>query len=66
MVRPPCMDCKERTVGCHGKCNKYKKYVSILQKLKAGRDESIIINEYSYDLHSRMKSGKMRKRKKYR
>ena len=66
MVRPPCMDCKSRTVGCHGKCGQYKEYVAKLQTIKAGRDDKIIINEYSYDLHSRMQRGKMRKRKKYR
>lgn len=22
----PCKECKERTVGCHGTCNKYKEW----------------------------------------
>lgn len=23
----PCYECKERSVGCHGKCEKYKKFI---------------------------------------
>lgn len=23
---PPCLDCPDRTVGCHATCEKYKKY----------------------------------------
>lgn len=25
-VKTPCMGCKERTVGCHAKCEKYAQY----------------------------------------
>lgn len=32
---PPCKDCQDRQVGCHGKCNKYKKYKKELEAIKA-------------------------------
>lgn len=28
---PPCLDCKKRKVGCHCKCEDYKKYTSELK-----------------------------------
>lgn len=30
---PPCKDCKDRKIGCHGKCELYKKYRDELDKL---------------------------------
>ena len=30
----PCKDCKDRHVGCHGKCKKYLEYKKELQKAK--------------------------------
>ena len=30
----PCKDCKDRHVGCHGKCEKYLEYKKELQKAK--------------------------------
>lgn len=34
----PCLDCKDRTVGCHGNCERYKEYREWL----AERNETII------------------------
>lgn len=31
-VEPPCMDCPDRVVGCHSKCDKYKEYSQTLRK----------------------------------
>ena len=25
-MRPPCLNCKVRHIGCHDRCNKYKEY----------------------------------------
>jgi hypothetical protein len=25
-MRPPCLNCKTRHLGCHDKCDRYKKY----------------------------------------
>ena len=30
----PCKDCKDRHIGCHGTCDRYKKYRSKIQKAK--------------------------------
>lgn len=30
----PCKDCKERIVGCHATCKKYKKYREQLEQFK--------------------------------
>lgn len=26
LMRPPCLNCKTRHLGCHDKCDRYKKY----------------------------------------
>ena len=33
-VQAPCKDCTERTVGCHGTCEKYAKYIKDRNKLR--------------------------------
>ena len=25
-LTPPCKDCQDRQIGCHGKCDRYEKY----------------------------------------
>ena len=36
IYRPaPCKDCADRTVGCHGKCEKYLAYRSELDAVRA-------------------------------
>jgi len=32
-LKSPCFKCKERFVGCHSKCERYKKYRSEYDKL---------------------------------
>lgn len=32
---PPCQNCPDREIGCHGKCPKYKGYLAELSALKA-------------------------------
>ena len=29
-IQPPCLECQDRKVGCHGKCAKYNQYRSAL------------------------------------
>ncbi len=31
---PPCRSCTERTITCHGKCERYSKYVDKIHELK--------------------------------
>ena len=30
----PCIDCPDRKVGCHGKCDKYKKFKDKMNKMR--------------------------------
>lgn len=30
----PCKDCKDREIGCHSKCERYKEFVEENEKLK--------------------------------
>lgn len=34
-MKPPCKDCKDRHVGCHGACERYKQYKTELEAAKA-------------------------------
>lgn len=38
-MRPPCKDCKERAIGCHSTCEKYKKYRTEWEELKKKKAE---------------------------
>lgn len=45
--KAPCQDCPDRTVGCHGTCEKYAEYKSNRDKLrcelqKKARDEEVV------------------------
>lgn len=32
VIESPCMDCTDRVVGCHSKCEKYKDYSQALRE----------------------------------
>lgn len=34
-MKTPCKDCGYRTIGCHGKCERYKQYKKDMAILKA-------------------------------
>lgn len=34
-VEAPCLDCKDRVLNCHAKCEKYKVYKSNVEELRA-------------------------------
>ena len=36
VIEGPCMDCTDRVLGCHSKCEKYKEYS---QKVKQAKTE---------------------------
>lgn len=48
--KPPCKDCKDRSVGCHGTCEKYKEYRSNLddrkETIKKNRSTDALIASY--------------------
>lgn len=39
MLLSPCKDCPERRFDCHTKCEKYKDFIAVRQKIRAGRDK---------------------------
>lgn len=60
----PCMDCGDRTVGCHGTCEKYKAYN---EQNKADYQKRITAyaGEYlaeSYEVKSKLRTIKRRRR----
>lgn len=38
-----CKNCEERTMGCHGKCEKYKEFQRENEKIKENRKNENII-----------------------
>lgn len=32
-IKSPCMDCEERTLGCHGNCESYSKYQKDIKEI---------------------------------
>ena len=46
MVQSECKDCKDREVGCHGKCEKYKKFLEESAKDKEKYHKSLIWDKY--------------------
>ena len=39
-VNCPCQGCKDREVGCHGKCEKYKEYKKEIEDYKTKKGKS--------------------------
>lgn len=37
-IKPPCGGCDHRKVGCHGRCEEYRGYVSAVEAYKARRE----------------------------
>lgn len=50
-MRPPCLNCIIRQVGCHSKCDRYKKYRSYFKKDKSDKEYRC----YLFDAIRRMK-----------
>lgn len=40
----PCMDCPDRAVGCHGRCEQYKAFRAEKEKEYAFRHEQYVID----------------------
>lgn len=38
-MRGPCLECKERHVGCHGSCERYKEFREKLDRIKRARKQ---------------------------
>lgn len=57
-MTPPCKECEDRAVGCHGKCEKYQKYKAELAAAKAeiygNPDKAIMLREMELKRVSRI------------
>lgn len=43
-MRGPCKDCPDRVVGCHSKCEKYKKFVEVCKQERHKR----LVDQWSF------------------
>ena len=61
-IKPPCMTCTERTAGCHGKCEGYKKYKKHLEDEKSKAYSTFVdsIKVEDYEIKRRVRSAKIR------
>ena len=45
---PPCLDCEERTVGCHAACDSFIQWSEQRKKQREERNKSITLNSQAY------------------
>lgn len=57
----PCLHCEDREPGCHGKCEKYQKWLEPILKARDARKKDI--DAKSYEIARRVRD-KERKRKR--
>lgn len=57
----PCLHCEDRESGCHGKCEKYQKWLAPILKARDARKKDI--DAKSYEITRRVRD-KERKRKR--
>ena len=57
MIYAPCKDCKDRFLGCHSKCDKYKDYKKRSEELNdmKNKSENISMRGYINDMSIRRK-----------
>ena len=62
MIKSPCKDCKDRFVGCHSHCEKYKKFRSEWQneneKIRENKNTLMFKEQYIIDAVNRAKGRK--------
>lgn len=54
-MNSPCLNCKDRKVSCHSKCDKYKKYFKKNEEIKKKATDLADITSYEYLAVMRMK-----------
>ena len=53
-VQNKCYGCQKRQVGCHSKCEDYKKYKEYLEKVNAKERKGKIYQAYQCENHQRI------------
>jgi hypothetical protein len=65
-AKAPCQDCSDRTVGCHGTCEKYAKYRKdrnkLRRELKKKAKEDYTARSYMVDAVYRVQHNEKMKR----
>lgn len=41
-MKPPCKDCKDRAVGCHGQCERYAEFDAERDKIRRKKAEEAV------------------------
>lgn len=62
----PCKTCEDRRTGCHGSCDAYRVYTSMLDEQKSIRDACTDICMYNVETMKKLKTGKYYRRRKDR
>lgn len=47
MNKPPCLNCEDRTIYCHDRCEKYQNYRKIIDKSKEDRAKELDATGYT-------------------
>lgn len=65
--KAPCLNCKDRVLGCHSTCERYKEFTEINERRKGEirKDKEVnnIINGYNKAKASGLKTSTYRKKK---
>lgn len=46
-IKSPCLNCADRAVGCHGKCERFSEYRGYLSGLKQKREAVLRDNNFT-------------------
>lgn len=57
-MKNPCKNCPEREVGCHSRCEPYKAYKAVWEKLRKKAYRERDINYARFDGSERLKKAK--------
>lgn len=66
MPNSPCKNCKERQVGCHSHCEKYKQWSKAHLEEKARQDEQRKIDYYSVSIDDSINYKSIKIKERYR
>ena len=61
-MNAPCMNCRNRYVGCHSGCEDYADFTDNVEALKAKRREKVyldaMVNDHEKDIRRKLKRNK--------
>ena len=61
-MNAPCMNCRNRYVGCHSNCEAYSEFTDDVETLKAKRREKVyldaMVNDHEKDIRRKLKRNK--------